>query len=133
MTAEPSSAVGVSQDLRTRGHRFDPQLGQYSFPGLMIVIPTGFIPFSPMSIIVDNDFRCGYVGKQPVAWKEYLAEYRKNEMQKSMDMCTELTLKTVLNTIQSIISQWYIFTITQLQFISVFTIVRYISIFTPIC
>ena len=32
-------------------HGFDPGLGQYSFPGLMIVIGTWFIPLSPLSIV----------------------------------------------------------------------------------
>ena len=27
-------------------------------------------------------------GKQPVAWKEYYAEYWLKELQESMDMCT---------------------------------------------
>ena len=49
-----------------------------------------------------------YVGKQPVAWKEYCAEYWFKELQESMDRCTgrhdltEILLKTVLNAIQSI-------------------------------
>ena len=30
---------------------FDPQLGQYSFRGLMIVILTEFIPLSPLSVV----------------------------------------------------------------------------------
>ena len=52
----------------------------------------------------DNDF----MGKQPVAWKEYCAEYWLKELQGSMDRCTnlrditEILLKTALNTIQSI-------------------------------
>ena len=50
--AEPRSSVGSFADLRTGGRRFDPQLCQYSFPGLMIVIATGFIPLSPLSIVL---------------------------------------------------------------------------------
>ena len=52
-------------------------------------------------------FDNGYVGKQPVAWKEYCAEHWLKEFQESMDRCTgrrdvtEILLKTVLNTIQS--------------------------------
>ena len=48
------------------------------------------------------------MGKQPVAWKEYCAEFWFKKLQKSMDRCTdrrditELLLKTPLNTIQSI-------------------------------
>ena len=53
-------------------------------------------------------FDRGYVGKQPVGWKENCAEYWLNELQESMDKCTgrrditEILLKTALNTIQSI-------------------------------
>ena len=32
-------------------------------------------------------FDNGYVGKQPVAWKEYCSEYRLKELQESMDRC----------------------------------------------
>ena len=44
----------------------------------------------------------GYVGKQPVAWKEYCAEYWLKELQEGMDKCTgcrdvtEVLLKTAL-------------------------------------
>ena len=37
-------AQWVAYWIRTGGRWFDPQLGQYSFQGLMIVIATGFIP-----------------------------------------------------------------------------------------
>ena len=66
----PHSSVGGVADLRTVGRWFDPRLSQYSFQGLMIVIATGFIPLAAVHCF-DN----GYVGKQPVAWKEYCAEY----------------------------------------------------------
>ena len=46
-------------DLRIGGRWFDPQLGQYSFR-------------CPC-------FENGYVGKQPVAWKEYCGEYWLNK------------------------------------------------------
>ena len=52
--------------------------------------------------------QCCYVGKQPVAWKEYCVEYWLKELQESMDRCTgccditEILLKTALNNIQSI-------------------------------
>ena len=52
-------------------------------------------------------FDNGYVGKHPVAWKEYCAEYWLKELQESMNRCTgrrditEILLKTALNTIQS--------------------------------
>ena len=50
-------------------------------------------------------FDNGYVGKQPVAWKGYCAEYWLQELQKSMDSCTccymtEILLKMALNTTQ---------------------------------
>ena len=53
ISAEPHSSVGSVQDLRTVGigRKFDPLLGQYSFRGFMIVITTGFIPPSPLSIV----------------------------------------------------------------------------------
>ena len=50
----------------------------------------------------------GHVGKQPVAWKEYCAEYWLKELLEGMDRCTgrrditEILLKTALNTTQSI-------------------------------
>ena len=53
-------------------------------------------------------FDNGYVGKQPVAWKEYCAEYWLKELLESMNRCTgrrditEILLKTALITIQSI-------------------------------
>ena len=56
-----------------------------------------------------NCFDNGYVGKQPVSWKEYCEEYWLKEYQESMDRCpgpryiTELPLKTALNTIHSVI------------------------------
>ena len=46
-----SSSVGSVRDLRTDGRWFDPRLGQYSFRGLMIVIATGFILLSPLSVV----------------------------------------------------------------------------------
>ena len=51
MFTKPYSPVGSVQDLSTGGRWFDPRLGQYSFRGLMIVIATGFIPISPLSIV----------------------------------------------------------------------------------
>ena len=98
-TAKPHSSVKGVADLRTGGPWFDPQLRQYSFQGLMIVrIHSSFT--------VVRCFDIGYVGKQPVAWKEYCAEYWLKELQESMDRCygsndiTEILLKTALNTIQ---------------------------------
>ena len=93
--AKPHNSVSSIVDLKTGGRWFDPHLGLYSFGGLMLIITTGFIPLSPLSVVFDN----GYVGKQPVAWKEYCAEYWLKELQRSMDGCngrcdiTEILLK----------------------------------------
>ena len=57
-------------------------------------------------------FNNGYVGKQPVALKEYFTEYLLKEFQERMDRYTgncnipEILLKIALNTIQSISPQW---------------------------
>ena len=45
------SLVNSVADLRTGGRWFDPRIGQYSFRGLMIIIWTGFIPLSPLSVV----------------------------------------------------------------------------------
>ena len=70
----------------------------------MIVICDKIHP-SPTAV---DCFDNGYVGKQPVAWKEHCAEYWLKELQESMDRytgrrsITEILLKTALNTIQSL-------------------------------
>ena len=53
------SSVGSIVDLRTEGPWFNSLLNQYSFRELMIVIATGFIPLSPLSVVSTM---------QPVAW-----------------------------------------------------------------
>ena len=60
-------------NLRTGSRWFYPRLGQYSFSELMTGIATGFIPLSLVTTV--RCFYNGYVGKQPVAWKEYCTEY----------------------------------------------------------
>ena len=75
------SPIAQSVALKTGGHWFDPWLGQYSFRGLMIVIATGFVPLSTTVCCFNN----GYVGKQPVPWKEYCMEYWLKELQECMD------------------------------------------------
>ena len=52
ISAKPHSSVGSVPLLRTGGCWFDSRLGQYSFRGLMIVIVTGFIPLSPLSVVL---------------------------------------------------------------------------------
>ena len=51
MIAKPHGSVSNIADFRTGGCWFDPRLGQHSFPGLMIVIATGFIPLSLLSVV----------------------------------------------------------------------------------
>ena len=74
---------GYLKGSRTGGRWFDPRLGQHSFRGLMIShcdrIHSSLTAFRCL---------CGYVGKQPVAWKEYFGEYWLKEPQERMDMCT---------------------------------------------
>ena len=50
-TAKPHSSVSSNADLRTGGCWFNPRLDQYSLWGLMIVIVTGFIPLSLLSVV----------------------------------------------------------------------------------
>ena len=68
----PHSSVGTwcIADLRTEGRWFEARLCQYSFQELIIVITTGFIPLSLLSVVNNR-----YMRKQPVAWKPYCAEY----------------------------------------------------------
>ena len=100
-SAESHSSVASVVDLRTGGCWFDSWLGQSSFRGLMIVR----IHFSLRAVCC---FTNGYVGMQPVAWKEYCAKYWLKELQESTDKCTghrditEILLKTTFNIIQSI-------------------------------
>ena len=61
--SEPHRSVNSEQNLRT-GSRW---CERYYFRGLMFVITTGLIPLT----IVFHCFDNGYVGEQPVAWKEY--------------------------------------------------------------
>ena len=104
LLAKPHSSVSSLADLRTGGSWFDPRLGQYSFQGLMIVIATGFIHLSLLSIVSTM------VMWESSQWdlKEYGVEYWLKELQECMDRYTghhdipEILLKTALNTIQSI-------------------------------
>ena len=101
---KPHSSVDSVVDLRTGGGWFNPRLGQYSF-GELMMSHCDRIRFSlTLVCCFDN----GYMGKQPVAWKVYCAEYWLKKLQESMDRCTghhditEIWLKTALNTIKSI-------------------------------
>ena len=66
--AEPHNSIGSVADLKTGGHLFNPRLSQYSFRGLMI----SHCNRIHSSLTAVYCFTNGYLGKQPVAWKEYL-------------------------------------------------------------
>ena len=101
--AEFHSSVGSVQDFRTGGRWFDPRLGQYSFRVLIIVIATGFIPLSALSIVSTIVMweSSQWLGKN-IVWST------GKELQESMDRytdrrdITEILLKTALNIIQSV-------------------------------
>ena len=78
--AEPHSSVGSIADLRTGGRWFDPRLSQYSFQGCMYDSHCNRINFSLTTVCC---FDNGYVGKHPVAWKEYCMEYWLTELMKA--------------------------------------------------
>ena len=93
LLAEPHSSVCRLKNMRSPARPvFFPSIGDRIHSSLTAVR------------CLDN----GYVGKEPVAWKEYCAEYWLKELQESMDRCTscrdltEILLKTALKTKQSI-------------------------------
>ena len=91
-SAKPHSSVGSVANFRTGGRWFDPIF----FPR----IDDSHCDRIHSSLTAVCCFYNGYMGKQPVTWKEYCTE--------SMDRCTcchditEIQLKTALNTIQPI-------------------------------
>ena len=97
LLAEPHSSVCRLKNMRS----------QVRSPARPVVFPSiGDRIHSSLTAV-----RCldsGYAGKEPVAWKEYCAEYWLKELQESMDRCTsrrdltEILLKTALKTKQSI-------------------------------
>ena len=98
--AEPNSSVGSVADLRRVRSPARPIFS----PG----IDDSHCDRIHSSLIDDRHFDNGYVGKQPMSWKEYCVEYWLKEFQESMDWCTccrditEILLKATSNTIQSI-------------------------------
>ena len=76
------------------------------YPARPVFLPR--IDDSHFSFTAVHCFGDGFVGKQPVAWKEYFAEYRLKELKESMDRytgcqdITEILLKTALNNLKSI-------------------------------
>ena len=100
---EHHSSVGSVADLRTGSLVRSPDR-----PIFFLRIDDSHCDRIHSSLTAVSCFDCGYVGKQPVAWKEYFAEHWLKKLQESVDRCTdrgditEILLKTVLNTIQSI-------------------------------
>ena len=100
-------SVGSVAHLRTGGRWFDPRHGQYSFRVMM-----SHCDRTHSSPATARCFDSGYVGKEPVVWTEYCAEYWIKELQESRDSCTgrcditEILLKIALNPIQLIKSCW---------------------------
>ena len=82
--AKPHSSVGRVQDLRTGGYWFVSGLGQYSVRGT----DDSQCNWIHSSLTAVCCFGSGYVGKQPVARKEYWAEYWLKELKESIDRCT---------------------------------------------
>ena len=83
--ADPHSSVGSVADLRTGDQWFDPRLGQYFFfPRIDDRHCDRIHSFVNAVHYFDNV----YVGNQPVALKEYCAEYRFKELQESMGRYT---------------------------------------------
>ena len=80
----PNSSVGSAQDLKTGSHWFDLGLGQNFFKRN----DDSHCDRIYCSLTAVHCFPKGYIGKQPVAWKEYCAEYWLKILQESMDRCT---------------------------------------------
>ena len=64
-----NTSVGSVQDLKTGSCWFDPPLGQYS------LIDDSHCNRIHSSLAAVHCFDSGYMGKQPVAWEEFCAEY----------------------------------------------------------
>ena len=87
-------------------HTTEPPVYRHSFGRLMIALGQDSFLSHHCPL-----FRPRLVRKQPVAWKEYCAEYWLKELQESMYRCTghhhitKILLKMALNTIQSLQGQ----------------------------
>ena len=84
LRAKPLSSVGSVWYWRTGGRWFDPRPGKYSFSRIY----DSHCHRIHSSLIAVQCFDDGYMGQQPVAWKEYCAEDWLKELQQSMDKCT---------------------------------------------
>ena len=80
----PRGSVGSIQDFKKGGRWFEPPARLILFPR----IDDNRCDRIHSSLIAVHCFADGYVGKQPVAWEEYCAEYCLKEFQESMDECT---------------------------------------------
>ena len=100
-SAEPNRSVGSVADLRREGRWFDP-----CSANILPKIDDSHCDRIHSSLTAVRYFDNGYVGKQPVAWKEYCAEYWLKKLQESMDKftgrrdITDTPLKTALHTTQ---------------------------------
>ena len=82
---DPRRSVGSAEDLRTKGPRFEYPVWSIFFPR----IDDSHCDRIRSSLIAVHCFDNGYgVGKQPVAWKNYCAEYWLKKFQESMDRCS---------------------------------------------
>ena len=61
----------------------------FVFFSVLKVIYEGFLFAIHSSLTNVRCFNNSHVGKQPVAWKEYCAEYWLKELQQGMDKCTD--------------------------------------------
>ena len=97
----PRSSVSSVEHLRTGVRRLEPPALPIFFPR----IDDSHCDGIHLSLTAVHWFDDGYVGKQPVACKEYCAEYWLRELQESTDRCTgrrvitETTSKTASNDI----------------------------------
>ena len=74
----------TKEDWRTGGRWFEPLTWPIFFPRIDDIHCNRI----QSTLTTVHCFYDGYVGKQPVAWKEYCAECWLKEPQESMDRCT---------------------------------------------
>ena len=101
MTTEPHRSVAYRTFEQNQW--FDPRLGKF-IPRIDYYHSLGI----HSSLTAVHCFDNSYVGKQPVAWKKYCAEYWLEELRETMMGCpdrrdiTEILLKMELSSMQSI-------------------------------
>ena len=83
-TPSSHSSACSMKDLSTGSRWFDPLFGQYSFPGLMTVIATGFIP---LSLLFTASTMVMWESTQGLG-KNIVQTTGKKKLQGSMDRCT---------------------------------------------